>query len=378
MIPGTPENRTTRDFAQITTSRAFSATVPLASTDLGDENGSLLGINISTGRPGAVLHDIAGLTLRDGSASIGVAGELGSGKSVLMKTLCGSVVDRGGQIVVPDRTAMGEWSHWAQAVTEAVVIDIADPQVSLDPLRLYGSVEGARITQSFLTTLLHVAPRSDAGATLSEVLDPAYLRRHELTGLGDVLAHLQNEHCGVEGATSLARKMNVFARKDLGRAVFDNSLPPLEVSSTPAVIIRTHTLELPNEDELLTPQLFDQLSIEKIFGRAYYALIGVLARQICFADRSRLGVFAIDECHHLVSSPEGERAVKDFVRDGRKHMAAVILGSHDPEADFGSDTLRGLIPTRIQMRQTDKKPLPARVCGGWTWTPTMRNCWTGC
>lgn len=35
-------------------------------------------------------------------------------------------------------------------------------------------------------------------------------------------------------------------------------------------------------------------------------------------------------------------------------MAAVILGSHDPEADFGSETLRGLIPTRIQMRQTDK------------------------
>jgi hypothetical protein len=32
----------------------------------------------------------------------------------------------------------------------------------------------------------------------------------------------------------------------------------------------------------------------------------------------------------------------------------VVLGSHDPEADFGSPTLRGLIPTRILMRHRDK------------------------
>lgn len=353
MIPGTPATRTIREFAQITTSKALSATVPISSTDLGTAAGSLIALNISTGRPGTVLHDIAGVTLNDGSASIGIAGELGAGKSVLMKSLCGSVVDRGGQIVVPDRTSMGEWAHWAAAVTESVVVNIADPQVSLDPLRMYGPAEGARITQSFLTTLLHIAPRSDAGATLSEVLDPPYLQRHGLTGLGDVLAHLQAETCTVPGGHDLARKMNVFARKDLGRAVFDNSLPPLQATA-PAVIIRTHTLELPNAEELLTPQLFEQLSIEKIFGRAYYTLIGFLARQICFADRSRLGVFPVDECHHLTGSPEGERAIKDFVRDGRKHMAAVILGSHDPEADFGSETTRGLIPTRIQMRQTDK------------------------
>ena len=51
--------------------------MPLASTDLGDYRGSLLGINISTGRPGAVLHDIAGASLRDVSGSMGIAGELG-------------------------------------------------------------------------------------------------------------------------------------------------------------------------------------------------------------------------------------------------------------------------------------------------------------
>lgn len=356
MVPGAPANRAVREFAQITTSRALSATVPFASTDLGDVSGSLLGINISTGRHGAVLHDIAGASFRDVSGSMGIAGALGSGKSVLMKKLCGDVVDRGGQIVVPDRTVVGEWAHWAESVTEAVIVDIAAPQVSLDPLRMYGLEVGGRITKSFLTTLLNVAPTKRLGVALSEVLDPAYLAEHQLTGLGDVLAYLRSGSASLEDADAareLSRMMNVFARTDLGRVVFDNSLRPLKPTA-PAIIIRTHTLELPNTEELLTPQLFEQMSVEKIFGRATYALIAGLAKQICFADRSRLGVFPIDECHHVTNNSEGERFIKDFVRDGRKHQAAVILGSHDPEADFGSETLRGLIPTRIQMRQTDK------------------------
>lgn len=353
MVPGAPANRAVREFAQITTSKALSAAVPFASTDLGDSSGSLLGVNISTGRPGAVLHDIAGASLRDMSGSMGIAGALGAGKSLLMKKLCGDVVDRGGQIVVPDRTKVGEWAYWAQSVTEAIVVDIAEPQHSLDPLRMYGPVVGSRITQSFLTTLLRAAPRSAEGLTLSEVIAPDYLERHQLTGLGDVLAHLESGTCTVEGARELARLMNLFAKKDIGKVIFDNSLPALRPTA-PAIIIRTHTLELPSADELLKQHLFDEMRLEKMFGRAMYALIAGLARQICFTDLSRLGVFAIDEAHHLTSSPEGEREIIDFVRDGRKHLAAVILGSHDPEADFGSDTLRGLIPTRIQMKQTDR------------------------
>ena len=353
MVIGAPANRAVREFAQITTSRALSATVPLASTDLGDTNGSLIGINISSGRPGAVLHDIAGASLRDVSGSMGIAGELGAGKSVLQKKLAGDVVDRGGQIVVPDRTKMGEWAQWARSVTEAIIIDVAEPDVSLDPLRLFGVTIGSRITQSFLTPLLNISPTSDRGVLLSEVLDPEYLAGHQLTGLGDVLAHLRDPDCPLDGAGELAKVMNVFARRDFGRVVFDNSLPALKPTA-PAVIIRTHTLELPSKTELETEHLFAQMRLEKVFGRAMYALIAGVARQICFANLDRLGLFVVDEAHHLTSSPEGEREIIDFVRDGRKHTAAVILGSHDPETDFGSATLRGLIPTRILMRHRDK------------------------
>lgn len=351
--PGAPMSRAVREFAQITTSRSLAAAVPLASTSLGDNRGILIGLNISGGPPGAVLHDPAGAAVRDVSGSLGVAGELGGGKSAFLKTLMGGVVDRGGQLVVADRTAMGEYANWASSVTNAVVVDVDNPSWSLDPLRLFGPKAGARIAQSFLTPLTGIKPRSPIGQRLGDVLDPAYLDEHHLVGLGELLDHLQS-HPKLPDATELASAMNAYARKDFGRVIFDSTLPvvPLDVG---AVIIRTHTLQLPRPEEVSQAHLFDEMKLEKVFGRAIYAHIAALAREICFANPTRLGVFGVDEAHHITSSAEGDQELVEFVRDGRKHNAAVFLGSHDPAADFGSEVLRGLIPTRVVMRHRDKK-----------------------
>ena len=145
----------------------------------------------------------------------------------------------------------------------------------------------------------------------------------------------------------------MFARRDLGRVIFDGTVSPLDLA-TSAVVIRTHTLQLPSREELEHEHLFEQLGLEKLFGRALNALIAALARRVCFADTSRLAGFVVSEAHSMTVSFEGERELADFVRDGRKHRAVVLLDSHDPEADFGSKTLRGLIPTRILMRHRDK------------------------
>lgn len=271
--------------------------------------------------------------------------------SVLLKKLAGDVVDREGRVISADRTQLGEWATWARSVARATIIDVDDPAASLDPLRLFGARAGSRVTQSFLTPLLNISPTTDRGVLLSDVLDPPYLLEHRIHGLGDLLAHLQTG-CQLPGADELARTMNVFARRDFGRVIFDQGLPVLDVKSR-AVVIRTHTLELPSANELEHQHLFSQMRLEKVFGRAMYALIAALARQVCFADSSELALFVVDEAHHITSSPEGEREIIDFVRDGRKHKAAIALGSHDPQADFGSVTLRGLIPTRILMRHRD-------------------------
>ena len=354
--PGVPANKAVREFAQITTSRALASAVPLASTELGDSKGSLLGLNISSGRPGVALHDMEGASVRDVSGSAAIVGELGSGKSFLIKRLAGDVVDRGGRVIAIDRTQMGEYARWASSVTDATVVDVADPTVSLDPLRLFGPTTGARVTQTFLTPLLGLPPKSPGGVLLSELLDPAYLSEHKIASLGGLLRHLRDpgpSGCQLPDIGELTRLMGVYARLDLGKVVFDETLPVLHASA-PAVVVRTHTLELPSREELEHEHLFAEMGLEKTFGRAIYALVTALARRICFADPSRLGVFAVDETHHVTSSPEGERELAVFSRDGRKHKAAMLLGTHDPEEDLGTPTLRGLIPTRVLMRHRDK------------------------
>lgn len=362
MHPGIASTRAVREFAQITTSKNLAATIPLASVHLGDSKGSLLGVNLAhgplfaenvpCGPTSVVLHDLEGASDLNVSGSLAVAGELGSGKTATLMSLAGDMVDKGGQLVIADRTAKGEWASWAGSVTDAVVVNSAEPELSLDPLRIFTAEVGAQVMDSFLTPLLNVRPTDSLGELLSEVLDPQYLHKHQITSSGALLRHLRNG-CELPSAKDLARKISVFARRDFGRVIFDEDVPALDLASR-AIVIRTHTLQLPSREELEHKHLFDQMVIEKIYGRALNALLAALARRICFADTSTLAGFVVSEAHSMTISFEGERELVDFVRDGRKHRAVVLLDSHDPEADFGTPTLRGLIPTRILMRHRDK------------------------
>lgn len=362
MQPAVASSPVTRQYAQITTSDAFAAMVPMASSHLGDRSGTLLGININNGPlldahttwgpSSVVFHDPEGATDRQVSGSFAVVGELGSGKSFLLKKAAGAVLDRGGQLVINDRTAVGEYVQWATSLIDPQIVDVGDPCWSLDPLRVFGPLTGSRVAQSFLTPLLNVPPTSPQGVLLSEVLDPSYLSAHRIGSLGELVSHL-SEGCQVEGASEMARLMGVFARKDLGRVIFDPHIRPLDVTAS-ALVFRTHGLQLPKRDELDKEHLFRQLSLEKIFGRAMFALIASIARLVCFADTERLGVFLVDEAHAVTSSPEGTAELLDHIRDGRKHRASLLLGSHDPVEDFPSDALRGLIPFRILMRHRDR------------------------
>lgn len=269
-----------------------------------------------------------------------------------LKKLSSDIIDRDGQLIIIDRTEKGEWADWADSMTKAVVVDTASPQLSLDPLRIFGPRLGSQIMQSFLTPLINVSPTSERGVLLSDVLDPIYMVDHDITSAGALVAHLQ-QGCTLHGAGDLARLLNVFARRELGQVVFSNNVPALELSS-PAVVIRTHKLLLPDRSEIEHAHLFEQLGLEKLFGRALNALVATIAKHVCLADTSQLSGLVVSEAHGITISSEGEDSLATLVRDGRKHRAVVLMDSHDPIADFGSPTLRGLIPGRLLMRQRDK------------------------
>lgn len=371
MHPGVPTSDKVREFAQIGPSKTFAKLVPFATTGVGDRAGSAFGLNITNGPlidestpnglASVVFLDPEGASDRRVSGSLAVAGEMGSGKTATLMRISGDVVDRRGQLIVVDRTAKGEWGTWAAAVTDTIVVTCTAPKHSLDPLRIFPLEVGSRIMQTFLTPLLNSAPTSEVGVLLSDVLNPEYLRGNGIDSAGALAAHLKSG-CTIPGAGEVARLLDVYARRDFGQIIFDPALPALRLDMS-GIVIHTAGLPLPTREEMGQEHLFRQLGLEKVFSRALHALVAAFAQRVCYSDTSRLAAFVVSEVHALTVSAEGEAILAEFIRDGRKHRAVAYIDSHDPIADFGSETLRRLIPNRLVMRHVDTGL--ARRCLEW-------------
>ncbi len=112
--------------------------------------------------------------------------------------------------------------------------------------------------------------------------------------------------------------MNTIASKpDIGRVLFDASLPPLPLDAR-ATVFCTRGLDLPKESELANEQRYRHMSIEKIFGSAIYSLLASIGRTICFDTDEEFALFLVDEAHHMTSQPTGLEEITRFVTEGRK------------------------------------------------------------
>jgi len=364
MQPGTPMSRKVREHAQLTTGREFASGRPLVSSALGDGSGFRLGDNISTGRRTPVLIDLPAMIRGDMAATIAVIAELGSGKSTLLKCIAGAVLDRMGVIFALDRTVSREYAKFLRAIAaetnafgaprkKTVIADMLNPEWSLDPLRIWGPEKGARMVQSLFALMLNVNPMDRRGVALSALLEADYMAAHGITSLSKLLEHLERIAPDNPIADELHLVIRVIASKDLGRVLFDDALPALDLTAD-AIVITTAGLVLPDKAEVEEEHLFTYMPPETKFGRAMYAMLTQLGQEFCFMDTTRFALALFDEVHHITASREGERILETFFRDSRKHMAGVAVASHDP-ADIGSAVLQGLAKIRIVMRQTDEE-----------------------
>ncbi|WP_103529039.1 ATP-binding protein [Streptomyces sp. SM12] len=369
MLPGSRLPRVMAGYAQTFTARDFAMAAPYTGTALGDDRGPLYGLHTTSGGARPVLTDWALAPTKNASASGAWIGELGSGKTVAMKTAVHGVLAAGRRAGVPgsrgralmvDRTPRREWAAFAEACPGSTqVITIGEQSaVSLDPLRLFADrKEAQRRTESFLSLLLGLGPNSDEGAALSEAVDAALAGPdRSMRGLVAELA----QRAGADPASrTVARRLAAAGRKDLiTRLFFDADLPVLQAGEADTIVFAVSELALPSQEELTRG--VDQLEFEKLAGRAVMYLVAAVCRQVMF-DPSRLNEFTVavwDECWWLTSSPEGLRLLLEIVRDGRKHNAAAFVGSHDPhdigpaDSELGRIVL-GLIPRKHLFRHTN-------------------------
>lgn len=354
--PGSTPSQIASEYTQVTTGRDFSMGVPLTNDHLGMRKGFRIGTNITTGRHSTVLMDLAGLAENDVSGSFAMVGELGSGKSVGLKTVASHCLDRGAQLVGVDHSDNQEWAALARSLTTANVIDFLEPTQSLDPLRIWkNDRERKRQTLSLITMMLGASSEDRSYVLIHNELERLFGEHDGISNLLELQQHLESgdfHERDIDTARLVSGQLSIFAKLDFARAFFDPDLPVLDFGYQ-ATIFCTHGMELPNEEELYGSGGASKMTLEKKMGRASYAYLAEIGARIMYEDDSQEVLFLVDEAHHMTSSPEGAATIRKALKTGRKHKSAVGLGTHSAD-ELGDEDLRGLIPQRFVFRTRDK------------------------
>jgi hypothetical protein len=359
-LPGTVRPGVVREFTQHQVSEDWALSGAFTTAEVGDPNGMFLGIDLDSGTTRPVMINVADAPKVDASASMGIVGDLGAGKSVLQKLIAEAVWARGGCAICIDRTPVREWASFARTAARgrAQIIDAARAEVSIDPLRMFDGPEGRHYALSYLTLQLGIGPMSTSGEVLHHSVEQAAASpTPSMHRVLEVLEEMATSEAGKrqDAATTLAGLIRVVATNSLARMVFDPTLPPVRLDASSAsdmIVITTAGLKLPPKAAFDKPEVLHQQPLEALIGRAVLYLIAALARQTAFEDPERFTAVVADELYWLTSSAEGTALVHEILHDGRKHGAGLLAGSHDAE-ELGPD--RGLMAYRALARTTDRE-----------------------
>ncbi|MFE0520803.1 ATP-binding protein [Streptomyces sp. NPDC058954] len=359
-LPGTVRPGVVREFTQHQISEDWALGGAFTAVEVGDPNGMFLGIDLDCGTTRPVMINVADAPKVDASASMGIVGDLGAGKSVLQKLIAEAVWARGGCAICIDRTPVREWATFARtaAAGRVQILDAAQAEVSIDPLRMFDGPEGRHYALSYLTLQLGIGPMSTSGEVLHHAVEQAALSdAPSMHRVLEVLEKMAAREAGKrqDAAATLAGLIGVVATNALAAMVFDPTLPPVRLDASGAsdmIVITTTGLKLPPKAAFADPEILHQQPLEALIGRAVLYLIAAIARQTAFEDPSRFTAVVLDELYWLTSSAEGTALVHEILHDGRKHGAGLLAGSHDA-AELGPD--RGLMAYRALARTTDRE-----------------------
>ncbi|MGI5518726.1 ATP-binding protein [Streptomyces sp. CA-106131] len=359
-LPGPVRPGVVREFTQHQVCEDWALCGAFTTAEVGDPGGMFLGIDLDCGTTRPVMINVADAPKVDASASMGIVGDLGAGKSVLQKLIAEAVWARGGCVICIDRTPVREWAAFARTAAKGRVqiIDAAQAEVSIDPLRLFDGPEGRHYALSYLTLQLGIGPMSTGGEVLHHAVEQAAAGpRPSMHRVLEVLKEMATREVGKrqDAAATLAGLIRVVASNSLARMVFDPTLPPVRLdasSTTDMIVITTTGLKLPPKAAFDKPEVLQQQPLEALIGRAVLYLIAAIARQRAFKDPERFTAVVLDELYWLTSSAEGTALVHEILHDGRKHGAGLLGASHDA-LELGPD--RGLMAYRALARTADRE-----------------------
>lgn len=349
MLPGSGRSSVLKEYAQYMLPDDIAGCAPFTGTDLGDKRGGLLALNMDARGKPVLFWAGTGPNMAppEGpkAGSVGVWGSLGGGKSFFIKRLIIDIVAMGGRFITTDRTPMGEYVILARALERlghsVEVLSLDDSSICIDPLLVFKGDMAVRVGTGFLTLLTGTDPTEPEGAMLEEAVRRVQARGGRLRDAAEEL-FATDDPAFIDAAKNVALKLRVFVKGGLARVVFGDGTP---VSlNADFSVFHAPSLQLPSAEALKDRR---QLMPEHIVAQGLMYLVTAVARDVAFRDRHQFVGIGQDE-GYVLDNPQGRELVGEILRDGRKHDAALIFGSHDP-SDL-SEKLRRLILNHFLFR----------------------------
>ena len=321
--------KTTGAYWQWMLGEGFAACEPFAGIDIGDPYGFFLGHNVLSGTSRPVFYAPEwGPTVANRSGCIGIVGDPGNGKSYMTKRIAHAIVARGGMVVALDRTQLGEYVTFANAVAEHTgrSVDVvslgADSNACVDPLRLFPkdeAISAAAAVCCMLTGAIATDPKAvaieEAVAAAAESPDPS---------LSLVLDHLERSAQNDTDAEKAFRALQAYTRRPWARRLLFEG-HPVNMTDVDLMVLHTPGLRLPERDRESLP--------EEILSLTILYLVAALARYLTWRDNDRFAVLLSDECWSLLANSPGRALLLEIIRDSRKHCAGALLSTQHP-GDF--------------------------------------------
>jgi hypothetical protein len=349
MLPGAGTPRVCDDYRQYLLPRDLAAGMPFAGVALGDTEGMLLGASRDAGCAVPALLDPAAGPRHDRDGSVAAFGTLGSGKSYLAKRLAATVLLRGGQVLLLDRTQAGEYVRFAHAManlgvrTQVLAID-ENANLLLDPLRVFSGPTATQTAAGYLGTVCGTDPTSLEAATLTRAVQRVHDDGGRLADVLGVLDGLADEGTEYRHARELSLRLASIAQNRFGAPVWGDTGDSISTDADCTVIHLPH-LAIPSRDVLLSEHLSRKLLAEQVCSLGLLYLTVALAQQVAYAHPGRFAALGLDEAWALTYTLPGQQLLLDVLRDGRKHNAAAWVFSQHPN-DLPGEA-RDLVSTRF-------------------------------
>ena len=339
----------------------LAAAVLHGSREIGDPDGEYIGRTVHNI---PVLLDLQRpMKALNRSGAMVVVGTLGSGKSVLKKTLYYQAFNQGGIVFAIDPKGEDACFMFIPEIRQQMVLlnFAADSATRFNPFRMSQSEERNHgIVLDFLSLLLEGTKNDERADVIMEAVERTFAgEKRDLFQLIREMQHLADE-APVEAMRVEARRcvnrLQSYSKSPYGKFVFArDGEEQTRLTHARFVVITLAGLPLPKRRG--NDRLQGGLTPNERFGLGIMYLVAALGREFMFySPHDVLKVFGIDESWMLKAFPEGALLIDEIIRMGRSFDVVPLIVTQNP-SDVAEEETRNNLGCIFCFRTEDPRAI---------------------